>query len=886
MKKILTLFALLIAFAVNGFAENYEVVGAAIVANGENWNNDADANLMTTSDEGATYTLEITGVTLEAGTNYEYKIVEKGSWDEYFPNTGYNASFSVEETAVYTIKYVYTVVGSTCEVQKTKTGEAGQITHTYTVAGNSEALFGETWDPTETTNDMTESTTTAGLYTWSKENVALSATGETPIEFKVCVDHAWDVAYPSSNYQLNIAAAGNYNVTITYNSSSHDVNATATQIPNNYTATFDNGGGWTSVYAYVWSKDGVNITNKGLGDWPGTELTKTGDVYNVSIPSTVAPQYIIFHNNKGIQTADLDFVDGQAYTYTINLPGTVIWESDEAIEAAWYRDNYEIIIAKDKFANVKVGDKIHVAVQDVPVVANDWNAQVALKDGYWVDTEGAINVGGQNVEDASFIITGDMLTLFKERGMIVSGEKYSTKKVTVETTELTGSDLSIWVGPSSTSSVTISGNHFKNKHEWVYVGPQSWDYAFEGIQAGDVIRVSATATTEGNKWLVLSYSNASTEWQWVEYPDMSKTDFTGGFDFVIPEGNIDLIKENGIIVNQSGYTVTQVELITPNGNYYVIYDKIGDEDWMVDTTPMTPDEGTPTAYQGTISDVKFFAIAPNTALNATEDAIVNWAYVIHPNSNDDFLVEFKNYADEATGTSKVWKIADANDATVTINFTAATKAYTITNETTVAIGSTGYATYSNGNMYQVTGATANFVTVSGSEATLVPQDADAILPAMTGAGKHSGIVLTGTADSEATIKSVADDATAVDASANLLAGSGDDANGYDIPNPGKFDDTDFYTAYVLKEINSKVGFYKVNDTDRNLAAHKAFLAVPETSTAPAFIIIGGGEGTTGINDLRSLTEDASGNIYDLQGRRVENPTKGIYIVNGRKVVIK
>jgi hypothetical protein len=27
-------------------------------------------------------------------------------------------------------------------------------------------------------------------------------------------------------------------------------------------------------------------------------------------------------------------------------------------------------------------------------------------------------------------------------------------------------------------------------------------------------------------------------------------------------------------------------------------------------------------------------------------------------------------------------------------------------------------------------------------------------------------------------------------------------------------------------------------------------------------------------------------FYDLQGRRVENPTKGIYIVNGKKVVIK
>ena len=27
-------------------------------------------------------------------------------------------------------------------------------------------------------------------------------------------------------------------------------------------------------------------------------------------------------------------------------------------------------------------------------------------------------------------------------------------------------------------------------------------------------------------------------------------------------------------------------------------------------------------------------------------------------------------------------------------------------------------------------------------------------------------------------------------------------------------------------------------------------------------------------------------IYDLQGRKVENPTKGLYIVNGKKVVIK
>ena len=44
--------------------------------------------------------------------------------------------------------------------------------------------------------------------------------------------------------------------------------------------------------------------------------------------------------------------------------------------------------------------------------------------------------------------------------------------------------------------------------------------------------------------------------------------------------------------------------------------------------------------------------------------------------------------------------------------------------------------------------------------------------------------------------------------------------------------------------------------------------------------------TTGIADVRSKMEDVRGEIYDLQGRRVAQPTKGLYIVNGKKVVIK
>ena len=47
------------------------------------------------------------------------------------------------------------------------------------------------------------------------------------------------------------------------------------------------------------------------------------------------------------------------------------------------------------------------------------------------------------------------------------------------------------------------------------------------------------------------------------------------------------------------------------------------------------------------------------------------------------------------------------------------------------------------------------------------------------------------------------------------------------------------------------------------------------------------DGTTTINEHElNESHELSGAVYDLQGRRVENPTKGLYIVNGKKVVIK
>ncbi|MBQ6279036.1 MAG: chitobiase/beta-hexosaminidase C-terminal domain-containing protein [Muribaculaceae bacterium] len=99
-----------------------------------------------------------------------------------------------------------------------------QYTTTWTVAGD-QALFGTDWNTGDTNNDMT--TTDYVNFTWSKENVSLS---QGKVEFKVVKNHSLDVAYPGSKYELNIPSNGTYNVTITFNSNTHAVNAIATEV--------------------------------------------------------------------------------------------------------------------------------------------------------------------------------------------------------------------------------------------------------------------------------------------------------------------------------------------------------------------------------------------------------------------------------------------------------------------------------------------------------------------------------------------------------------------------------------------------------------------------------------------------------------------------------
>lgn len=84
-------------------------------------------------------------------------------------------------------------------------------------------------------------------------------------------------------------------------------------------------------------------------------------------------------------------------------------------------------------------------------------------------------------------------------------------------------------------------------------------------------------------------------------------------------------------------------------------------------------------------------------------------------------------------------------------------------------------------------------------------------------------------------------------------------------------DRAFIENVALHVPASAVNAYKAADPWKNF---KEIVALTDSDPKP-----------TGINVIEALDND-KGVIYNLNGRRVEQPTKGLFIKNGRKYVVK
>lgn len=95
------------------------------------------------------------------------------------------------------------------------------------------------------------------------------------------------------------------------------------------------------------------------------------------------------------------------------------------------------------------------------------------------------------------------------------------------------------------------------------------------------------------------------------------------------------------------------------------------------------------------------------------------------------------------------------------------------------------------------------------------------------------------------------------------------------------------TIYALGKPDGKpVGFYLVGN-NVTVPSGKPYLTIPSGGGGARDFIGFSDDETTGIDALLMNSETKLvNNIFDLQGRRVAQPTRGLYIVNGKKVVIK
>lgn len=182
----------------------------------------------------------------------------------------------------------------------------------------------------------------------------------------------------------------------------------------------------------------------------------------------------------------------------------------------------------------------------------------------------------------------------------------------------------------------------------------------------------------------------------------------------------------------------------------------------------------------------------------------------------------------------------------------------------LTVGETGYATAYFPFAVTIPAGVTAYTVAAAADGVATLKKLSGTIPA------HTGVVLSGTANTPCTFEFAADVA-AVDG--NMLDGM---TIATEVSAETK--------AYILANGSEGVGFYRLSESDRTIAANKAYLIVDDAAEPSAVFSLKLDGGLTGINGVE-VSAGADAPVYDLQGRRLPQvPTKGLYIQNGKKIM--
>lgn len=209
---------------------------------------------------------------------------------------------------------------------------------------------------------------------------------------------------------------------------------------------------------------------------------------------------------------------------------------------------------------------------------------------------------------------------------------------------------------------------------------------------------------------------------------------------------------------------------------------------------------------------------------------------------------FDNYYDENNSSAFTFEEVTYPN---TINFNAAQN---INGVSHIATFSAPFATIIPADVK------AYYVSAKGAEATMTAIEAEAI-PA------NQGVILTSESGDAATMVPAAGE-TAAAITGNQL---GHSAGAAKTLTAGE--------GYILGNGTEGIAFYPCKDG--SLPINKAYLL----GNGESAIVMNFGNAVTGINTI-AAPASSKAPIFDLSGRRVVKATKGLYIQNGKKVIVK
>lgn len=605
-----------------------------------------------------------------------------------------------------------------------------------------------------------------------------------------------------------------------------------------YQVTFVNEAGWEGdIYAYAWTGDGESEV-KLLGDWPGTQMENEGNnTFSITLPS--AAEYIIFNNN-GSQTANLAFENNKQYTNAepTTVTYTVAGNNADIFGTAWDATNTD--------NDMTESDGIYTFTKtDIELAAGDEIKFKVVKNHSWDTSYG--DAEGNDVAYTVKLTGSHDITITFDPSVGVPEITVTNDEEPVDGQELVNGD----------HKVVIKGVHYLNLTENNYVLTIKSEETMTGLggsfwstSAGNKdIRENMTVAEDG-KTITLTATSTTDPQLYTPLYVMMPGEVNFGQPTIDWEevGEVTPVGEYKVkFVNMAGWETVKAHAWNNDGS---ITEWPGIEGTAVDNT---------TAFGNSYPTFEFtFTSEPTNVQfnpgNNTKE--LNFTYV------EGALYSYDGLADNSiflfTDDANQFKPAQAY--TVTEASASYARQFTPGNVCTVvlpfAIGADVAA--AAGKFYRITSIADGYI--RGTEEIPAPYVPYIFIPATEYPFTNIGIGQLPAVQNNSITTAEGYTLQFVTETTELASDASYDYYGFQ---GGKF---------------VKAAYAVVNP-------FRSYIKVAKSANAPATLIWTDDE-ATGISSLKADIQNGKADVYDLQGRRVLNPVRGLYIVNGKKVIVK